>query len=258
MVALFAMTLILHAPFASATQQSAEFEAASVKQNRSGQPGSSLPPPIGGRFTARNVTLTMLIGYAYHLQEFQLSNASGWMNSERYDVVGKAEGNAGEEQVRLMVQSLLAERFKLKLHLVNRDQSVYSLTVAKTGLKMPRGTDCVRPGTPTMPCGGFRVSQRSRLQGQNVPLSELVDILSTFTGQYVIHNTGLSGNYDIQLHWSPDATLAIGAEPGASPDDSSGATIFTALREQLGLELKSSKGPVPILVIESAQKLTPM
>jgi uncharacterized protein (TIGR03435 family) len=235
-------------------QSNLSFEVASVKQNISGQRGESLPPPKGGRFTATNVSLLHLIDYAYHVQEFQVVGADGWLNSERYDVVAKASDNAPEGQVRLMVQSLLTDRFNLKLRRDERQLPLYVLVVGKDGLKMPRATqDCTQISDPSVPCGGFRIRQRSQLTGRNVPVDELIDVLALLTGRYVANKTGLSGNFDIQLEWSPDETLALGPEPDA-PAMEAGNSLFTSLQKQLGLKLESQRGPVPVLTIERAEK----
>ena len=119
------------------------FEVASVKTNNSGQRGYALPPPKGGRFTATNVSLKALILYAYHLQDLQLIGASSWINSVPYDVEAKAEGSPVQARVRLMVQELLEDRFKLKVHREERQLSIYTLRLAKKGLQMQRSTvDC--------------------------------------------------------------------------------------------------------------------
>ena len=99
---------------AASLLQARVFDAVSIKPNVSGQRGYALPPPKGGRFTAGNVPLTMLVTYAYHLQEQQLAGATGWMNIENFDVEAKAPFPATEDQVRVMLQPVLVERFKLK------------------------------------------------------------------------------------------------------------------------------------------------
>jgi uncharacterized protein (TIGR03435 family) len=235
--------------------QALSFEVASIKPNVSGLRGSGFPPPKDGRFNATNVTLKDLILYAYHLQGFQLSGTQGWMESDHYDVVAKAEGTATENEIRRMVQPLLADHFKLSVHQGEKQLPIYALVIARDGLKMPHTTqDCSVPGTRDMPCGGFRVSERSQLAGRNVPIGELIDVLGFFTGRHIIDKTGLNGNFDIRLQWSPDETLAFGPESAAKSDDPSGASLFTALQQQLGLKLESQKGPVPMLIVDRAEK----
>jgi uncharacterized protein (TIGR03435 family) len=226
-------------------------------ENKSGEKGFSLPPPVGGRLTLTNVPLSMLIQYAYHLQDFEVSGTHGWMESERYDVAAKAGETATEDAVRHMLQSLMAERFKLKVHREPKDLPTYALTIAKSGLKMKQSTgECALPSANTIsqtPCGGFRLYQRSQLSGEKVPIVELRDILSTLTGRTVIDKTGLNATFDISLKWTPDEVLAVGAEAGA-PSGPFGGSLFTALQEQLGLRLESQRGPVGILVVDAAER----
>src|SRR5262252_867143 len=111
----------------SQSQSTPSFEVASVKPNNSGQRGGEMPPPVGGKYNATNVSLKELIQYAYHMQDFQISGTQGWMNSDRYDVIAKAEDRANEDQIRLMVRSLLAERFKLNVHLDEKQLPQYAL-----------------------------------------------------------------------------------------------------------------------------------
>jgi len=164
-----------------------------------------------------------------------------------------------------MLQALLADRFKLTLHLENKDLQQYSLVVTQNrpklqqskpndtypnGLKGPDGLG--GPGMMTMDIGN------GRLTGQGLSMSTLADLLSRQLGSTVLDKTGLTGNYDFTLQWTPDANeLAVvkarlGTD-GLPPVEASGPTIFTALQEQLGLELKSQTGPVGILVIDHVE-----
>jgi uncharacterized protein (TIGR03435 family) len=233
------------------------FEVAAVKLNKQGARGSALPPPKDGRFNATNVSLKDLVLYAYHILDFQLSGIQSWMDSDHYDVIAKATSpNVNEDQVRVMVQVLLADRFSLKVHQEQKQLPVYAMIIGKDGLKMAHSTeDCLVPGTREMPCGGFRISQRRNLAGRNVPIGELMDILGFLTGRHIVNKTGLTGNFDIQLQWSPDETLALGPEAAAPADEPNGASLFTALQQQLGLKLEPQKGLVPIFVIDHAARL---
>src|SRR6516162_3760598 len=251
------LCLMLALSLAGISQQTAArptFEVASVKPNDSGLRGYSLPPPKGGRYTATNVSLRSLILYAYHLQDEQLIGTNGWMLSVPYDVEAKAEGSPAEPRVRLMLQVLLEDRFKLKMHPEQRQLSIYTLRVAKKGLQMQRSNvDCATVA-PTVPCGGFQLFQRRQLTGRNVPMDELVDVLSMLSGRMVADKTGLSGNYDIKLEWNPEQNLAFSAEAGVAAPDAPQGSLFTALEEQLGLRLQSEKGSVPVFVIDTAEK----
>jgi uncharacterized protein (TIGR03435 family) len=229
--------------------------------------------------------LKVLIMRAYDVQSFQVSGPA-WMDSQRFDVIAKVPAGATKEDARIMLQNLLADRFKLKLHKGSKEAAIYELVVAKGGLKLkeavqtaaapaegaggppptpPRGKD----GLMRTPHGQLGIQAtakgRMRMQGDAVTMARLTQLLGMVVGRPVVDKTGLTGTYDVLLDFSPEGmgpgpkTLALGeggGNPAETPRDSndSGATIFTALQEQLGLKLESRKGPVDLLIVESAEK----
>jgi len=166
-----------------------------------------------------------------------------------------------------MLQALLADRFNLKVSHQTKDLPVYALVVAKSGPKLTP-TEVPPPAAdgasaPTKGFRGIRMMGPGQLSATNINIELLADILSgqPELGRLVIDETGLKGNYDWTLKWTPDqsAQMSKGAEDAhatadAPPLDSSGPSIFTALEEQLGLKLEAKKGPVETLVIESIEK----
>jgi uncharacterized protein (TIGR03435 family) len=237
------------------------------------------------RFT--DMPLRVLIMRAYNVQSFQVSGPS-WMDSQRFDVIAKVPDGATREDARIMLQNMLAERFKLKLHKGSKDAPIYELVVAKGGIKIketaqtaaaqaegaggpppepqPKGKD----GFLRTPHGQLgiqaMVNDRMRMQGDAVTMPRLTDILGMAVGRPVVDKTGLTGAYDIMLEFSPEAMGAgpkspapggNSGNPAETPHDSndSGPTIFTALQEQLGLKLVSRNGPVDLLVVESVDKV---
>jgi bla regulator protein blaR1 len=227
-------------------------------------------------FSATGITLQTLIREAYGVQDNQISGAPDWVNTQRYDIEAKRGKSAANElralapdQVKLvvqsMLQSLLADRFKLTLHLANKDLQQYSLVVAENGPKLQqskpedtypngiKGPDGHgHPGLMQMDIG------RGRLTGQGLSMSTLATMLSRQLGSTVLDKTGLTGSYDFTLLWTPDANqvaVANGMQgtDNPPPSDASGPSIFTAVQEQLGLELKSQTGPVGILVIDHVE-----
>jgi uncharacterized protein (TIGR03435 family) len=254
------------------------FEVASIKPNRSGDNHFfiSFQP---GRFTATGATTRFLIEDAYNVKDFQVSGGPSWINSERYDIDAKEEDSLVEElqklppdqraeQIRLRVQSLLADRFKLTLHRETKELPVYALVIAKNGPKLqeaksgdtyPKGMK----GLDGRAHAGMMRMGRGQLTGQAIPLASLVHMLSQQLGRTVLDKTGLKGNYDFALQWTPDQSQPAmlmgpeGGKPGtdnAPPPESSGPSLFTAIQEQLGLKLESQKGPVEILVIDHVEK----
>jgi hypothetical protein len=112
------------APRVIAFAQQPAFEVASVKPNKSAGPGAMIPPVVGGRFTATNVSAQELVITAYRVQGFQVSGGPGWLGTDRFDIEAKAAGNAARDQISLMIQSLLADRFKLALHRESKELPV--------------------------------------------------------------------------------------------------------------------------------------
>jgi uncharacterized protein (TIGR03435 family) len=241
------------APRLLAFAQELKFDVASVRPNTSGKGGAMGPYLAGGRVLGTNVSLGMLVERAYQVFPFQIEGGPSWVNSDRFDVEGKATGTLSKEQAWLMLQSLLAERFKLALHRQTKETPVYELMLAKGGVKFKEGKCVGQPG-PANPCGGVSGS-RSTLMGRVTTVSDLASSLTGILGRVVIDKTKLTGKYDFDLHWTPDETALKGpGDPDAPPPDPNGPSIFTALQEQLGLELKATKGPVEMLVIDHAEK----
>ncbi len=251
-----------------------EFEVASIKLNKSGDGRAMIMPGRGGRFTTTNVPLQLLITLAYDVKDFQISGAPAWLMSERYDVEAKAEGGVDPpfDTVRAMVQTLLEDRLQFKYHRESKEMPVYALMVAKSGKLHQSEGECgprpdglpppPEPGkVPTPPCGGFFMFP-GRLNGQKVPITQLVDVLSRFTGRIVVDKTNLTGKYDINLEYTPDQGQILGPPPGGGPNgllslppiDPNGPSLFTALQEQFGLKLESQKGPVEMIVIDHIER----
>ena len=171
-----------------------------------------------------------------------------WIHDERYDIVAKAPANATNDQIPHMLQTLLADRFKLITHRENRVLPVLALTLAKGGPKFGpvKGT---RPGD-----GDFKIG-RGRLSGQAVTMLNLAEMLVGQVDRIVIDKTGLIGGFDINLQWTPAVTSAP-ENDREMPSDPNGPSLATALSEQLGLRLEATKASVPILVIDHVERPT--
>jgi uncharacterized protein (TIGR03435 family) len=257
------------------------FEAASVKPNKSGDPGQTIRRAPGGRLTATNMPVRALITFAYQLQQAQLVGGPSWIASDRFDIVAKMEGDpapvppgAGPDPLMLAMRSLLADRFKLAVHKETRALDVYALTLAKPGGKpspalKPSTTDCAqlmfgrRGGAPPAPPGptdpvlcGMR-GTFGRIQVGGFPMSQFATGLQGQAGRIVIDRTGLTGNWDFELTYAPDRPAGP-LPPGVElpPVDPNAPNLFTALQEQLGLKLESTKAPIEVLVIDSIEQPT--
>lgn len=236
----------------SGTQEAAApaFEVASVKPNTTGQRGGQLNTEPG-RLTITNISLRTCIKAAFGLQDYQLSGGNAAIEDERYDIVAKADGAVGDHQLMLMLRKLLADRFKLSYHRESKEMQGFSLLVGKNGPKLhevePAGKGWSRNGVGS-------------IDGQEVSMAQLADILAGRLGHPVENLTGVKGVFDIKLNWTPDPAMVRNpAENKESPavesmSDPSGPSIFTALQEQLGLRLEVRKVPGEIVVIDHVER----
>jgi uncharacterized protein (TIGR03435 family) len=253
----------------AATQGSnLEFEVVSIRRNDSGSSREIYGPPVGDRASYTNVTLRTLIRLAYRVQDFQISGGAGWLNSERYDISAKAE-NSGltRSQVEQMLQSMLAKRFALAVHRENKDMALYALVKSRNDGKLAPGLressnkpcssspspDARKPGQLPEPVCGQIAFDRGKMKGSKTDIGSVSAVLSVVLNRTVVDRTGLQGAYDLTLEWADDDLAADNARDPAAPA-SNGPSIFTALREQLGLKLDSERGPVEVLVVDRAEE----
>jgi uncharacterized protein (TIGR03435 family) len=200
----------------------------------------------GGSLTVRNISAKGLIQIAYGKREFQIAGGPAWINSESFDIDAKAERPA--KATHDMMKSLLANRFHLELHNETKTVSVYSLVVAKGGLRMKLSADQTEPEK-----GGPTELRAGRVAGEGIPMYVLINLLSNALGRVVINNTGLTGKYDIDLQYVPEAlpsSFPAGQELAADLDQ----PIFAAVEKQLGLKLESTKAPQEVLVIDGIKR----
>lgn len=239
-----------------------------------GGPGSK----EAGRWMCENMSLQDLILMAYDIQPLQLTGP-GWLNQARFNIVARIPAGATKPEFRQMLQTLLGERFRLKLHRERKEGPGYDLVVAKNGPKLtvskPRDPDAPPPkisgglktgpdGLPELPPGvPMMVSSAGKVRRQAVgdTMQDLAALLARRVGRPVTDATGLKDKYDFTLTWSSradvGARLPIGhGGPGASappPDDY--PTLMNAIQEQLGLKLEPKKGQIEVLVIDSVEKV---
>jgi bla regulator protein blaR1 len=234
------------------------FTVASIKPNKSGDDRFMLRPLPGGGLTATGVTLKMLIMFAYGVAAYQVSGAPSWAATDRWDIEAKTDGVQGSlppEQFTPLLRRLLEDRFQLKNHRATRKMSVYALVVTKTGFRPKPHSPESSPPRPQVQFGygsaTFTDSSIAALAGN----------LTLNLDRPVIDRTGIKGNYDFTLQWTPapneGGAGALGLPPRAEPPrpvDSNAPSLFTALQEQLGLKINSTKGPVDLLVISHAEQ----
>jgi uncharacterized protein (TIGR03435 family) len=235
-------------------------------------PGDAYAP--GNRFSASNQPLIAYLRFAYKLGQSDLDDLPAWVYEERFDIEARAVGSPGKDDMRRMMQALLADRFTLATHTERRTRPVYNLELVKAGTPGPalqRHTDdgsCdgaasapVDPQRAPLPCDRLgpvpaSAPNRGRMVGRRVTMARFAAILmNPFTGvdRPVLDATGLTGTFDLSLEWAmpPDP-----AQPSAFPADS-GPAFPDALREQLGLKLQAGRGQVGVLVVDHIERPTP-
>jgi uncharacterized protein (TIGR03435 family) len=260
----------------------AVFDAASIKPQAPSADGNirtMVQFPPNGRLTAAGATVKALICIAYGLSDFQVLGGPNWIEEDRYDVQA-TPGAALEEQLqkmkseestlvkRQMLQALLADRFKLTLHRDTKELPIYSLEVAKGGPKLTETKpDDANPDTANAPGhpsnkGRMRMSFQStaiELTAQGMAMDGLARQLASQLGSAVQNHTGLTGDYDFTLRFTPNDANVVVPDPGGSSAnvslaDNGGTSIFAAVQDQLGLKLESKKGPVEVVVVDHVDK----
>jgi bla regulator protein blaR1 len=271
-------TVLLRIGQTSTPPKPAVFEVASVKQNREGGSVAGLRRIPGGRFEATNIQLASLISFAYQLQPFELVGGPAWLMDDRWDVVAKIDGDPPPappgtiDEMMMATQALLADRFKLAVHRETREIPVYQLvrsnrdgTLGK-GMK-PSAVDCLaiqraadeaakggppapNPNTPDRVVCGLRISV-GRIQFGGRPLLVLTNGLTAITQRRVVDRTGLTGDWEFDISFTPPSI-----PPGMDvpPPDPDAASLFTVLQEQLGLKLEPARAPLPVTVVDRVER----
>lgn len=270
---------------ATAAAQTPRFEVASIKENRSGSVEGGLRAQPGGRYAWTNTTLRSLIGVSHQRFGFDQREIVGgpdWIDRARFDVLvqtgsgtppNDADGFPGP--LFAMIRTLLQERFTLVVHNEIRQQPIYELVVAKRDGQLGPGAtrvngDCVssmkvmtegtrggsRPNRgPDCSIGG---RGPGHLQGNAITLDMLARVVGSQLHRPVVNKTGIAGSFDVELVFTPEVgssplQVRQGGDPLAVPE---GVSLFTALQEQLGLKLESTRGPVDVLVVDRAERPT--
>ena len=243
----------------SSAQQppSPAFEVASVRHNVSENP-PSMTVPSQGTVAITNVPLINIITNAFATPPFRIVGVPEWVHRDRFDVTAKPPDGTPADPL-LMLRRLLEDRFKLRVHRESREQPAYALVIARidgrlgpqlkksatdcaTGVVPSGDSPCARGVIGVGPAGGMIITT-----GQ--PLSRMISALSMAVNRSVVDRTGLGGPFDAELRWSSDV--------GSIPANSDTPSIFTALQEQLGLRLESTRASVEVLVIDSVERPTP-
>jgi len=262
--ALFGLALCFTSAAAQSTGQRLAFEVATIKPAAQadlqgvygnlfpmimrGGPGTSNP----GQISFKNASFRSILMSAYALKQYQISGPD-WIRTTGFNIEAKLPAGATREQLKPMLQALLAERFHLTVHRETRDLPVFALVIAKSGPKLATGKDPEDGG------GSFGAWKGNpRRVATNETMRGLAEFLSPFLERPVIDQTGLTGRYDFTLYWAaeypmvrvaPKAPRAEEATPDPAP------AIFQAVQDQLGLKLDPRKAPIEILVVDRVEKI---
>jgi uncharacterized protein (TIGR03435 family) len=221
-----------------------QFEVASIKPSK-GEPRGVWNEGSHERLRMLDMTLKEIIAESYNVKDYMVSGPA-WIDTERFELIAKISPETAklptrqrDEQMRLMSQRLLAERFQLVLHRGEKEMQVYALTLAKGGLK-------TEPGPPS---GDWvrMTGGRGRLNGKEVPIAQLLANLGDILHRPVVNETGSSGSFTVTLEWAPE-------ENGAAASDK--PSLFTAIQEQMGMKLESVKRPIEVLIVDRAERPT--
>lgn len=217
------------------------FDVVSLRPNTIGA-GRSIERTNPGHVMGENITAGSMIRHAFGVRASQVEGAPGWIDTERYDLQATTgtTKDLSDIELRPYWESMLASRFQMRYHRETKEMQIYYLTVAKGGPKLTENT--AGGDTNTHVTNG---AQHASVTSTHIALPDFAAFLGGRLDRTVIDKTGLTGNYDVKLEWSPDLST-----------DTNSASIFTALQDQLGLRLESGKGPVEIIVIDTIEKPT--
>jgi uncharacterized protein (TIGR03435 family) len=252
------------------TPGSPAFEVASVKPNRSDTGQRMDMGSVPDRVSLMGATVGQLINVAYNVALARITGGPQWLSTDRFDVIARADMPVSVAQKQLMLRTLLADRFKLAIHMEPRTETTFTLVMLKQGQLGPNlhtaSLDCATLRATAQandrdPCGAVALS-RAQMTGQmkvrGYSIDELAGILARDVGTPVVNKTGLAGVFDWELTYTPQAFLQRSFDrerfPSINPD---GPSIFTAVSDQLGLKLDRANGNVDFLVIDHLEHPTP-
>src|SRR5215510_7583699 len=257
------MVIVVTALVVTVDAQRTQFEVASVKLHTSDDSRVFMVAQPNGRFVAANIPLRLLIRTAYQLQDDQVVGGPDWLATDRFDIDARASQTTVSFYSVLgeMLQTLLADRFKLTTHTEKRELPVFALERSRRdgsfgpGLRSTACPDLAIDLTKPQPCVNISTGIGS-LTVRGMPFNQFTPYLSPYVNRVIVDRTGLDGRYDIELKWTPEGPpQGRGSNEPPAPDPNA-ISIFTALQEQLGLRLNATREMVDVLVIDRLERPT--
>jgi uncharacterized protein (TIGR03435 family) len=254
--------LFCSAAFGQAAAPPLSFEVADIQVSKAGGPEPSAQFLPGGRVDLRRITLKEMVAAAYKVDDDMVAGGPNWLGSDQFDVVAKAEPKSSDDQLRLMLQNMLAARFKLVVHQDKKVVPVYALVVGKGGPKLRESEagDSVQKG-----CKRENPNEPNRLGIRiactRMTMADLAEELPNRAGAYIdlpmVDLTRLKGAYEFKLVWTPKAALEgrKAADGTVITEPAGGLSVFDALQAQLGLKLEQRKIPMPLIVIDRVERV---
>jgi uncharacterized protein (TIGR03435 family) len=252
---LVATPMLAQAP-TTAIPPDLRFDVASLKLSLPGGRGGGIRPAEGGlRYIANNCSIKGMITVAYRVKPEQIVGGPSWMDTDLYDMEGKAEKPSNADELHVMLMNMLVDRLQLKFHHEKKEMKMYAL--------MAGAEPKLTPHDPQNPHDSWiDIAQEKflhlKLTATAVPMDYVAFRLATLMDLPVVDLTGLKGNYDFTLSYTRDLPPGFpeGGKINGEEPDTSGTNIFQALKQQLGLELKAQRGPVEVIVIDHVEKPT--
>ena len=255
-IALFALfTAPLFAQAPPAVPDDLRFEVASFKPSLPEGRGGGIRPAEGGmRYIANNCSIKTMITVVYRVKPAQIVGGPSWLDTEPYDMEAKAEKPSSPDELHTMLMNLLVDRMHLQFHKEKREMRMYALTVGKDGPKLTPH-EAQNAHDPWIDIAQEKFLHL-KLTATAVPMDYVAFRLGGLMDLPVVDLTGLKGGYDFTLSYTRDLPPGFpeGGKINGEDPDTSGPTIFDAVKQQLGLELKAQRGPVEVIVIDHAEK----
>lgn len=250
---LFAISLFAQPP--DHISPDLRFEVASLKPSDGTAQGAGIRPAPGGeRYEARNCTIKMMIQVAYRVKAEQIVGGPAWLATEGFDMDAKADKPSSMDELHVMLMNMLVDRLGLKFHREKREMSIYALTVGQAGTRLAPH-EAANGGDPWIDQSEAPFLH-VKMKAMYAPLDYFAFRLSQLMDRPVVNLTNLPGGYDFTLEYTrdPPPGFPAGGRINGEEVDTSGPTVYAAVKQQLGLELKAQKGLAEVIVIEHADR----